>query len=290
MFDMGNAAFAQTDQFEPDYGHQPAIFAEAGADRDDFSVSRIELGTRLISREMKFVPELIRANLDQGAHVLRVYKDSVRRSFVRQASLEGRRRYFPATPTLKGIKVEPLAEDLPQQEAASRTITPAYDRYFETQAVLRLDGDFSPSHRLVEFWVRGVASYRPANIGRTPTETGKVNPQIQAEFSKLLLSILGMVGQQRRYSRERSAPLTIGGRFSTLLQIEFCDRFQIVPDESRDFLRMLADELRSAVSDGARITGAWGSIVLDDSQDLTFMLQEAVFASADGFVKSEDVE
>jgi hypothetical protein len=157
------------------------------------------------------------------------------------------------------------------------------------QLVLRLPGGFAPSRALVDFWVRGVqAAAERAAI--SPDRLGVTETQLKQEFAKNVISVLGMIAQQLRYEKSADRNITDRGRFGLRHQIEFCDRFLIIPDEAGEFLAMLREELSASVKTGLRITGEWGSVSANQSGDLFYELRPAARQVDPSFVRSEAVE
>jgi hypothetical protein len=95
-----------------------------------------------------------------------------------------------------------------------------------------LRGVFAPSKNLTDFWVRSVkALAHEANV-REGMELASTQLELQQEFSKMLTSLFGAIGQQLRYGNNSDLNITKNGKFLLHYQIKICDRFLIVPDEA----------------------------------------------------------
>ncbi|KAB7782303.1 hypothetical protein F8B43_5058 [Methylorubrum populi] len=294
---MENAALIDSDVIGDELAVVTQALSEAAQTRDDFNVSRIEIGTRMAARG-QFAAALRGAKISSTKRMASssgISKEYIHK--LHKLALLRVARVRPAVEMIGSGRSTPIAPRMMPLSISVQDLAAEQNLIFdlpaptpERQHSLPLAGDFSPSLKLVEFWVRGVESYRPTNAYRSPCEAAQVTPKIRHEFAKMLQSIISTVAQQRRYSRDRTATLTSGGRFPTILQTEICDRFQIVPDESRDFLSLLFIELRSAVAEGARFDGGWGKLELTSASDLVFALNEPTVVEERGFVMSEDVE
>jgi hypothetical protein len=154
------------------------------------------------------------------------------------------------------------------------------------QLVLPIDAEFRASKELLKIWQSSISAMtREAGLEGiampTEREAGK-------EFAKLLRALIGSVAQQSRYSGAPAALISKGGRFSVPFQIELCDRFMIIPDQSGEFLSLLHSELSRALQNGLEIKGAWGSVV-NQGGDIAFRLTPPSFETVPGFVRAKEI-
>jgi hypothetical protein len=153
-----------------------------------------------------------------------------------------------------------------------------------------LRGVFAPSKNLTDFWVRSVkALAHEANV-REGMELASTQLELQQEFSKMLTSLFGAIGQQLRYGNNSDLNITKNGKFLLHYQIKICDRFLIVPDEAVGFLQMLRSEMITALGNDSTIQGAWGGIGVNSSGELFYMLQPPNVIRDPSFTRSEDIE
>jgi hypothetical protein len=161
----------------------------------------------------------------------------------------------------------------------------------EQQLAFFMPGSFAPSRELVEFWVRGVQAL--ANLAHVSARPEALDPKlndVQQLFARELRSLLATIAQQTRYSEKPDVRITMDGRFVLKLQIQLCERFVIIPDETTQFLNLLTNELVTAIQGGAKIEGAWGYITVDQSLDLYYVLTPPHTREDSAFVRSEYVE
>jgi hypothetical protein len=179
-----------------------------------------------------------------------------------------------------------------------RVPTPAFGfEEFQTsgpespQLSFGLRGVFTPSKDLTDFWVRGVkALAQEANVDPSGMELASTQLEIQQEFSKMLTSLVGTIGQRLKYGDKSDVNITRAGRFSLQYQIKICDRFLIIPDEAASFLYALRSEMITALAGDAVIEGAWGRVGVNSSGDLFYALVPPIIIRDDSFVPSEDIE
>jgi len=159
------------------------------------------------------------------------------------------------------------------------------------QLAFGLRGIFTPSKSLTDYWVRGVKTLaQEATVSSSGLELASTQLEIQQEFSKMLVSLFGTLGQQLRYGNTSDVNITQAGRFLLQYQIKICDRFLIIPDEAADFLRTLRTEMITALSDDSTIEGAWGRISVNSSGELFYMVVPPKIIRDVSFVPSEDIE
>lgn len=296
MFDISDRSFARADETEIEAQMSAQLPTTGKRDREEFAVSVIELGTRMISRDPQRTTGVWKlSHASDIVHFNLLNKEAIRRAWAN--NLGGRssksftgRHHASDRPTNALV----LSPDFLSYELARQyhDLTPSLLLSVgeAAQDVLPLAGDFSPSRKLVAFWVKGVLSHRPSQISRAPEEHVQINASLQAEFAKILSASFATIGQQRRYARAREAAITVGGRFVTAIQDQLCETLQIVQDEARDFLELLREELVVSLLSGAEMRGAWGQIRLNAARDIEYQLTDAVFVTDESFVKSEDVE
>ena len=274
-----------------DYGSSVGQFSEFPGGHDEFSVPSMSAGSRATERDPisasltriqvgGYRRELLRRSLvGAGVKAKRLTEASVT---VHATNSLARKQFAQA---LKAWYLKNQKLRLKSEESKFHFIKLEY-----SQETLALSGGFSPSRKLAEFWLRGVNSFRPENTGGSPVSSVNVNFEIQSDFAKHLTSTFATYAQQKRYSAKRDSEITINQRFQIFLQTELCEKFQIIPDESPEFLSTLYSELVIALSDGIQIAGNWGSVLVTENNDLSFALSAPAFARDPEFVRSEDVE
>jgi hypothetical protein len=156
------------------------------------------------------------------------------------------------------------------------------------QLELPIRAEFSPSKRLLNLWQSCVlATSREAGVDRVSMLTER---EVEKEFVSIFRSLIGALGQEFRYAEGPVAALAKGGVFSLLISNELCDRFLIGPYQTVEFLSLLLDELKAALRGGFEIRGAWGRIVIDETDQISFRLTAPEFISPPaGFVRAEEI-
>lgn len=156
-----------------------------------------------------------------------------------------------------------------------------------TQLHLPIDENFYPSKALLTIWQSSVvAMSQEAGVKDVAMPTDR---DASREFVRLLKSLVASLGQQARYAETPTDRISKGGRFSLIFQMELCDRFMIVPDQSGEFLSLLHDELATALQNGMPINGAWGSVVLNERGDISYRLHPPEYVEANGFVRAKEI-
>jgi hypothetical protein len=158
----------------------------------------------------------------------------------------------------------------------------------KSQLALDLPTKFVPSKELAEFWVRGVDAISKGIRGGAIAPVS--DPEIRAEFSRMMSALFGTTAQQLRYEGHFAATITKKQRFDVLYQIQLCEQFLIIPDESQRFLDLLFRELRNSVSTGSIISGSWGKMFVNREGDLELELLPPAEIVDSAFVTAEDVE
>jgi hypothetical protein len=160
-----------------------------------------------------------------------------------------------------------------------------------SQLAFHLAGDFAPSKTLTDFWVRGVkALAKGASASSSRIDLASTGIGIQQEFAQMLVSLFGTIGQQLRYGATGQLFITQTGRFASTYQLQICDQFFIIPDEAAEFLRLLHDELHTAILTGSTIGGAWGHVGLNSDGDLCYILTPPNLIRDPSFRLAEEVE
>jgi hypothetical protein len=183
---------------------------------------------------------------------------------------------------------ELVAEPLPERvfERQELPTEPKPD-----QLTFLLKGDFAPSKRLTEFWVRGVKAFaQGAGVPLSSPALASTETELKQEFARALAALFGANAQQLRHGAPGNLHITQMGRFLLEYQIRICDQFFIVPDEATEFLQQLREELTASVLSGSTIAGGWGRIAVNASGELCYILAAAEMISDPAFVRSEEVE
>jgi hypothetical protein len=153
------------------------------------------------------------------------------------------------------------------------------------QPPLKLAGSFTPSEELLRAWRKNVET--TLHKARTSYVPDRVASE---EFSKAITSVIGSIGQEKRYSEKRSRAIAAeNGRFDPLIQVEICERFLIVPDQAARFLALLEREIYEFVSNGPAFAGAWGRLRAEQPRRLVFDLQQPNFRHENNFVRAKEV-
>jgi len=151
---------------------------------------------------------------------------------------------------------------------------------------LPLAGAFTPSEDLLEIWRQNVE----ATLGQSRSAFGLSDRVASAEFGKALTSLVGALGQEFRYAGgPRQIILATDGRFEPLVQVELCERFLIVPDQSSNFLALLESEMHFFLSSGGLFSGGWGDVRLSEPRSMLFVLKERNVRSESGFVRAKEL-
>lgn len=165
----------------------------------------------------------------------------------------------------------------------------AYRNSKISQTALIFNTEYVAQSSLIRQWIDSLQSFQKDRLLTWSEMTPVERSEISTLFSRRIVSSIADFALQLRKESKCNVTLIDSGRFNPLAQVAICDRTMIVPDRSKEFLDVLADDLSQHLLAGGSISGDWGSLSIRIEK--VVMSLNALEAIAPGdFQKAKRVE
>ena len=133
---------------------------------------------------------------------------------------------------------------------------------------------FSPSPVLLQLVADGLREYQElshgqvAHVSEDELSTAQVSGRLKEAFVAKLEQMFATLGSRRRDGIDGPSDVSRAGEFTLEYQLAILDRIPIKPLDDTEFLTRLLHELKSFIWRGGRISGDWGSLIVDVNGEL----------------------